>query len=97
MYSENSDASYYHFGDLDAGGFYIFEHLKKRTGIPFRTLHMDVDTLRKNRTAVKPITKNDETRLLRLLENADDECEYTDVIRLMLDEGIKLEQEAVSL
>ncbi|WP_422449407.1 Wadjet anti-phage system protein JetD domain-containing protein, partial [Thermoanaerobacterium sp. DL9XJH110] len=31
LYDQNSDATYYHFGDIDAGGFLILEHLKDTT------------------------------------------------------------------
>lgn len=39
LYQWNPEKEYRHFGDIDAGGFYILEHLKKETGIPFRSLY----------------------------------------------------------
>ena len=47
IYQKLPDAQYYHFGDLDAGGFYILEHLKRKTGIPFQMFQMDIETLKK--------------------------------------------------
>ena len=41
------DAQYLHFGDIDAGGFLVFEDLRAKTGIPFAPLHMDLETLKK--------------------------------------------------
>lgn len=49
IYQKLPDAQYYHFGDLDAGGFYILEHLKRKTGIPFQMFQMDIETLKSMR------------------------------------------------
>ena len=53
LYEKNPDKEYRHFGDIDAGGFYILEHLKAKTGIPFRSMHMDVETLKKYSSLTK--------------------------------------------
>ena len=103
LYQQNPEKEYRHFGDIDAGGFYILEHLKNKTGIPFRSLYMDTQTLQKYHGDRKPLTENDRKRLLQLkdelaermrYEEAED---YGDVISYMLDENCKLEQEAVRL
>ncbi|MDE5931969.1 MAG: DUF2220 domain-containing protein, partial [Lachnospiraceae bacterium] len=39
------DADYYHFGDIDVGGFLIYEDLCQKTGIPFKRYKMDLDNL----------------------------------------------------
>lgn len=89
--------------DIDAGGFYILEHLKKETGIPFRSLYMDTKTLQRYRGDRKPLTENDRKRLLQLKEDLAERMQheetedYGDVISYMLDENCKLEQEAVHL
>lgn len=84
-------ALYLHFGDIDAGGFSILLDLRKKTGIPFSSYHMDLDTLKKYSQFGKKITESDRTRLNKLLENE----EFEDVIRYMLKNDIKLEQEVV--
>lgn len=103
LYQWNPEKEYRHFGDIDAGGFYILEHLKKKTGIPFRSLYMDTRTLQRYRRDRKPLTDNDRKRLLQLKEELAERMQheetedYGDVISYMLDENCKLEQEAVHL
>ena len=103
LYRRNPEKEYRHFGDIDAGGFYILEHLKKKTGIPFRSLYMDTQTLQRYRGDRKPLTANDRKRLLQLKRELAERMQheetedYRDVISYMLDENCKLEQEAVHL
>ena len=103
LYQRNPGKEYRHFGDIDAGGFYILEHLKKETGIPFRSLYMDTKTLQRYRGDTKPLTENDRKRLLQLQEELTDRMQheetedYRGVISYMLGENCKLEQEAVHL
>lgn len=35
VYASNQDASYKHFGDIDAGGFWIHHNLREVTGVEF--------------------------------------------------------------
>ena len=87
-----------HFGDIDAGGFEIYRDLKRKTGIPFRTYKMDSETLRTYSKYCRPLKENDRRRLERMLETMkDDECyaEISEVIKYMLAENVKLEQECV--
>ena len=95
IYQKLPDAQYYHFGDLDAGGFYILEHLKRKTGIPFQMFQMDIETLKKYEDYAKPLTENDKKRLMQLekMELPDKERK---LITYMLQKGIKLEQECIS-
>lgn len=101
LYQRNPEKEYRHFGDIDAGGFYILEHLKKETGIPFRSLYMDMKTLQRYCGDRKPLTENDRKRLLQLKEKLagriqhEETEDYGGVISYMLDENCKLEQEAV--
>ena len=102
LYERNREKEYCHFGDIDAGGFYILEHLKRKTGIRFRPLYMDVETLRRYKEDRKPLTGNDRKRLMQLKEELDgrveqgmEKTDYRDVIDYMLEHNCKLEQEAV--
>ena len=102
LYRRNPEKEYRHFGDIDAGGFYILEHLKRKTEIGFCSLYMDVDTLRQYETDRKPLSGNDRKRLEQLREMLKEQkrqgnCleDYGDVIDFMLAENCKLEQEAV--
>ena len=93
VFNQNSNIEYFHFGDIDAGGFYIFEHLKRKTKIPFKMLSMDIATLEKYKTNWISLTDNDKKRLLKL---STDNCDYSKLIDFMLANNCKLEQETVS-
>lgn len=47
IYDENKNCEFLHEGDIDVYGFLILENLKEKTGIPFKPLNMDVDTLKR--------------------------------------------------
>lgn len=92
LYENYPNANYLHFGDLDAGGFEIFYNLIHKTNIPFNTFKMNQETLLKYENYTKPLSQNDKTKLRKL---------YTQyqlpVIELMLQKGIKLEQEIIDV
>ena len=92
LYEQNDGKKYLHFGDIDAGGFYILEHLKAKTGIPFKTLYMDVETLVKYKSQTKRLTQNDRQRIKNLLAKTEN---YKDVLEYMLEQDCKLEQEVL--
>ena len=92
VYNQNPNKIFLHFGDIDAGGFYILEHLRKRTEINFSPYKMDAETLKENLAFAKKLTESDKKRLAMLLAS-----EYEDTIRFMLDNDCKLEQEAMDL
>lgn len=91
IYRQNPEIEFYHFGDIDAGGFYILAHLRRQTGIDFMPYKMDLETLKKYRNYSKRLTLNDRERLERLQGS-----EFNDVIQYMLEHDCKLEQEAIS-
>ena len=92
IYRAAPDAGYYHFGDIDVGGFLIYEDLCHRTGIPFKRYGMDLKHLMQYEKYGRALTENDRTRIERMLrENPD--IEYADVLKYMLTAGVKLEQE----
>jgi len=90
IHKQNPDADFYHFGDIDAGGFQILQHLRHQTGINFIPYKMDLGTLQKYQDSAKSLTGNDRGRLIKLKGQGFDE-----VIDFMLMHNIKLEQEAV--
>jgi len=96
LHKELPAAQYLHFGDIDVGGFEIYEDLREKTGIDFQLYHMGVQELEKYRTCTKKLTANDRSRLLKLLEKKrKTDCGYLDVLEYMLAQGVKLEQECV--
>ena len=92
LYIQNPDVVYYHYGDIDAGGFYILLHLRNKTNIQFLPYHMDIHTLRQCSCFTKPLTDNDKKRLQNLLDS-----EFSEVVQYMLENNCKLEQEALDL
>jgi hypothetical protein len=92
IHQQNSQMAFYHFGDIDAGGFYILEHLKKQTGVDFIPFKMDIETLEAYSKYTKKLTDNDKKRLMRLVDG-----QYHNVINYMLENNCKLEQEAVNV
>jgi len=71
IYREMPEIQYLHFGDIDVGGFEIYEDLCRKTGIPFLPYHMGIEELRMYREFSRPLTENDKRRLKRLMEQAE--------------------------
>ena len=92
LYIQNPDVLYYHYGDIDAGGFYILLHLRNKTDIHFLPYHMDINTLQQYSQFTKPLTDNDRKRLQNLLDS-----EFSEIVQYMLENNCKLEQEALDL
>lgn len=90
IYHNNPSKKYFHFGDIDAGGFYILNHLIKKTGIPFIPYWMDIVTLKKYKKYWETLTNNDILRLHKLLDSP-----YSETVQFMLDNNCKLEQESI--
>lgn len=91
---DNPDLKFLHFGDIDAGGLYIHEHLCRMTGIQFERWHMSVDELVDPRyqNCLQELTAQDRKRLGKLAKVK----EYKEVAEYMLEQNVKLEQEIVS-
>ena len=92
IYNSNPSKTYMHFGDIDAGGFYILKHLKTKTGVNFLPMKMDIETLQLYKDCVKTLSTEDRKRLEKLLGDN----EFKDVIAYMLENDCKLEQENVT-
>ncbi len=95
IYEDNPGVTYLHFGDIDAGGFWIHHHLCQVTGVPFGMFHMSFQELKNSeyRKCLHPLTEGDITRMQELAVMP----EYRDVIKYMLEHRVKLEQEIISL
>ena len=87
----NPNTKFKHFGDIDAGGFYILEHLINKTGIDFKPYNMDIHVLEKYKKYWIPLTENDKSRLKVFLSKNSN---YNEVIEFMLCNNCKLEQES---
>lgn len=93
LYQQNPKASYFHWGDIDLGGFRIFETVKKV--IPtLKPLLMDKGTLLRHKAYCDYLEDSYARQLARLLEHKEYET-FWPVIKVMLKEGIRMEQEAL--
>ena len=93
IFDATEDIDCFHYGDIDAGGFYILNHLREKTGVLFKPYLMDAKTLTKFIDRAKGITKSDELRLRKMQEDPRF-AEYLPAIQAILKSGKKLEQEA---
>lgn len=91
IYQTYPKAEYYHFGDIDAGGFEIYYNLCERTKIPFQMYYMDLDILKKYENYGKKLTENDKKRLQGMLDRE----EIQRLVKYMLEKNVKLEQECI--
>lgn len=83
---------FYHFGDIDAGGFQIFFNLIKDTGLPFLPYKMSINELKNNSGKLKKLTERDRNRLIKMSSDENFAC-FFEVIKYMLKNNVKLEQE----
>lgn len=91
---DNPDMAYYHFGDIDVGGFLIHRHLCRVTAHDFRLYGMGIGQLQDERyeSCLKELTDNDRSRMESLIK----EEPYQEVLKYMQEHNVKLEQEIVS-
>ena len=94
IYYDNPSLTYRHFGDIDAGGLYIHEHLCRATGIPFQMHLMSRAELEDTRfqSCLRPLSDNDRLHL----ESLEKQEIYQNLAGYMLEHGVKLEQEIIS-
>lgn len=95
IYKVFPNVTYYHFGDIDAGGFQIYKCLCEKTSIPFQMYQMDLNVLKKYESYGKKLTQNDRKRLCDMMESVDEDVK--NLITYMLEHDVKLEQECVKL
>lgn len=86
----NTEIEFYHFGDIDAGGFLIFEDLVTKTGIQFNPYMMDITTLENHRDYWMKLTQNDKKRLEKMIDGR-----FAQLVKYMINNNCKLEQEAI--
>ncbi len=92
LYKTYPNATYYHFSDIDCGGFYIFNNLIKKTNIPFIPYKMGVSELKENTSNLKELSENDKKKLNLMLKD-NEYAIFFDTIKYMIKINKKLEQE----
>ena len=94
IHNYNPKLQWYHFGDIDWGGFEIFIDLVNKTGINFLPLNMGIEQLIKYKKDCLPLSDNDRKKLNLLLLDKNASI-FKDVIQFMLENNYKLEQESI--
>jgi len=91
---DNPCVKYYHFGDIDVGGFLIHKHLCREVSRNFELYSMGIEQLidERYRHCLRELTDSDRSRLSSIM----DEKVYHDTLMYMQEHNIKLEQEIVS-
>lgn len=88
IFADNPDIEYYHWGDIDGGGFRIFENISRC--IPtLRPFNMDIEMLKNNAPYTEPLTESDRSRLLKIRDGR-----FAQLVSYMLENNVKLEQES---
>lgn len=90
---DNPSSKWYHFGDIDPDGLFIFNNLKEKTGLDFEMEKMNINELETHKKYCKKLEKNDITKANNLLNYP----EYSELANYMLRNNCKLEQEIISL
>lgn len=90
---KDQDIECYHWSDIDLGGFMIFNRLKKCIIPSLKPYKMDEISFMSRQDFWQPFDDRYATSLAKLLEDKD-YSEFHNLIRLMLNEGAWLEQEA---
>lgn len=86
--------TYLHWGDIDLGGFNIFMQLKSKLIDELIPLYMDLETLRRYMDYGEKFDNEYGKKLEKLMEN-NEFLIFHELIKEMLNLGIKLEQEAL--
>ena len=89
------EASFRHTGDIDVGGFSIFVKLRNEIMPELQPYMMDRETLLSHIDAAERISSMEYIHRLEALMADPDYEIFRDVISVMLDEKIRLEQEAL--
>ena len=89
--SDNPNIKYYHFGDIDIGGFLIHKHLCRETSKSFEMYCMGIEQLCDVRFShcLRELTDNDMNRIGTLMG----EDLYNEVLKYMKENNVKLEQD----
>ncbi|MGN1381678.1 MAG: Wadjet anti-phage system protein JetD domain-containing protein [Eubacterium sp.] len=88
------DAEFFHWSDIDAGGFRIFTRLKKNLIPELKPLGMDLKTLQQFELRAAEIETEHYRGLLRNMLEKSEYNIFRECIQYMLEKNIRLEQEA---
>lgn len=85
---------FYHFGDIDFGGFTILNNLMEQLEIKITAINMKLDTLKSNIKYAQSFNDDKYIDKLKTLLNKPLLSPYYDVIQYLIDNKVRLEQES---
>jgi len=94
--AKRAGAEFYHWGDIDIGGFRMFKRLKENIIPSLKPYLMDKEAFLSKEEYWLPFNKKYKTALAMMLDDKG-YAEFHDVIETMLQVGARLEQEAFLL
>lgn len=94
LYRAYPRTEFFHFGDIDCGGFRIWKDLCVKTDIPFQTLYMDLGIYHKYLDSGRKLTELDKKTLEIMMKDPFYERQ-AELFASMLEHDIKLEQECI--
>ena len=86
--------NFYHFGDIDFGGFTILNDLMEYLDLDIKTINMDLDTLLVNIKHVQSFDEEKYVDKLKTLLTKPKLSKYYDVIEYLINNKVWLEQES---
>lgn len=86
--------NFYHFGDIDYGGFLILNNLMEELQIDIKAINMNLETLKSNLKYAQKFDDENYIKKLETLLNKPMLNKYYDVINYMIENKIWLEQES---
>ena len=93
IYEGCPNAAFYHWSDIDLGGFRLFCRLRSSIAPTVQPLFMDVETLERNAASCMKITAPAYLAQLSALLDDTEYAVFREVIRYMLAHRVRLEQE----
>lgn len=93
IYEGCPNAAFYHWSDIDLGGFRLFNRLRTNIVPSVQPLYMDVETLQANFASCMNIKTDGYIQMLMSLLKSPEYTMFYEVIQYMIEKKVRLEQE----
>lgn len=94
VFENNKNIKYYHWSDIDIGGIMIFTRLKENIIPSLKQFKMDKETLIENKLKCSNFDDKYKNKLIELRKN-EKYKEFYDLMDFMIENNVRLEQEAL--
>lgn len=93
IYEGCPNAAFYHWSDIDLGGFRLFNRLRTNIVPSVQPLFMDVETLQNNASACMEIKTTGYLQMLSSFLHNPEYSVFYEVIQYMIEKKVRMEQE----